>query len=246
MRTAEAWKRITRSVLVFLKWPEPGRVKTRLASTLGPERAAALYRHWVGVILGHLQPIRSATRLVGYFEGAPEEAFRDWLALADDWWPQPSGDLGERLVAGFARAFHLGGPVLAVGTDCLEIDAGLLLQAFEQLSHRDVVFGPTPDGGYYLIGLSVARPELFRSIRWSSPFALDDHLRCCREERWSVSLLSMRHDIDTENDWHSYLQRTGQSRSSTTDNLGGRDSNAERGGDTAEVARISTRPIETG
>jgi glycosyltransferase A (GT-A) superfamily protein (DUF2064 family) len=126
----------------------------------------------------------------GYFDGAPQEAFRDWHALADGWWPQPTGDLGERLVAGFGRAFHLGGPVLAVGTDCLEIDAGLLLRAFEQLAHRDVVFGPTPDGGYYLIGLSAARPDLFRSVRWSSPSTLDDHLHCCRENGWSVSLLS--------------------------------------------------------
>ena len=163
----------------------------------------------------------------GYFDGAPQEAFRDWHALADDWWPQPTGDLGKRLVAGFQRGFDLGGPVIALGTDCMEIETDLLLQAFRELSCHDVVFGPTADGGYYLIGLSAARPELFRSIRWSSPFTLDDHLHCCREERWSVSLLSMRHDIDTENDWHAYLQRTGQSSSSTTDNFGSRDSNAE-------------------
>jgi rSAM/selenodomain-associated transferase 1 len=228
MKTTEPRKRIARSVLVFLKWPEPGRVKTRLASTVGPERAAALYRHWVGVILGDLQPLRSATRLVGYFDGAPQEAFRDWHALADDWWPQPTGDLGERLVAGFGRAFHLGGPVLAVGTDCLEIDAGLLLQAFEQLTHRDAVFGPTSDGGYYLIGLSAARPDLFRSVRWSSPSTLDDHLHCCRENGWSVSLLSMRHDIDTEKDWRAYLLRARRSGSCAADDVGSHDPNPIR------------------
>jgi rSAM/selenodomain-associated transferase 1 len=197
-------------VLVFIKSPEPGRVKTRLASTLGPDRAAALYRQWIGLVLGQLQPLRSTTRLIGYFDGALYEAFHDWHALVDEWWPQPTGDLGERLVAGFESAFNLGMPVLAMGTDCLELETHLLLQAFEELSHNDVVFGPTSDGGYYLIGLPMIRPALFRSIRWSSPFTLSDHLRCCREQGWSVSLLPIRHDIDTESDWRAYLLRTGR------------------------------------
>ena len=207
MKTADARTKIARAILIFLKYPEPGRVKTRLARALGAERAAALYRNWIGIVLGLLQPLRDTTRLVGYFDGAPHEAFCDWHMLADDWLPQPPADLGERLAAGFEWGFKLGGPVLAVGTDCVEIEADLLLHAFEELSHQDVVFGPTPDGGYYLIGLSVARPELFWSIRWSSPFTLADHLRCCREKGWSVSLLPMRHDIDTENDWRAYLRR---------------------------------------
>jgi uncharacterized protein len=216
-----------RTVLIFMKCPEPGRVKTRLASTLGPERAAALYRQWIGLVLDQLQPLRSTTRLIGYFAGGPCEDFHDWHALADEWWPQPTGDLGERLVAGFESGFELGRPVLAVGTDCVEMEAHLLLQAFEELSHQDVVFGPTPDGGYYLIGLSMARPALFRSIRWSSPFTLSDHQRCCREHGWSVSLLPMRHDIDTENDWRGYLFRTEQSKSRAADELGGRHPNFE-------------------
>lgn len=221
MKTADAETRVARSILIFLKYPEPGRVKTRLASTLGPARAATLYRHWIGTVFGLLQPLRSSARLLGYFDGAPYEAFRDWHALADDWCPQPSGGLGDRLAAGFGRGFHLGGPVLAVGTDCLEMEPELLLQAFEELSSHDVVFGPTPDGGYYLVGLSAARPALFRSIRWSSPSTLSDHLRCCRERSWSVSLLPVRHDIETEDDWRAYLLRTGQPGSAVVHTLGG-------------------------
>jgi rSAM/selenodomain-associated transferase 1 len=207
--TTAAAPTIARSVLIFMKSPEPGRVKTRLARALGAKQAAALYRDWIGFVLGLLQPLRNTTRLVGYFDG-PLEAFHEWHALADDWRPQPSGDLGERLLAGFEWEFKRGGTVLAVGTDCVEIDADLLLQAFEILSQHDVVFGPTPDGGYYLIGLSMLRPALFRSIRWSSRFTLADHLRCCRDQGWATSFLPIRHDIDTENDWHEYLARTGQ------------------------------------
>jgi rSAM/selenodomain-associated transferase 1 len=227
MKTADPGGRIARTVLTLLKYPEPGRVKTRLASTLGPERAAALYRQWIGIVFGLLQPLRRTARVVGYFDGAPHEVFREWHTLADDWWQQSTGDLGERLIAGFERGLQFGGPVLAVGTDCVEVEAALLLQAFEQLSHQDVVFGPTPDGGYYLVGLSVARPDLFRSIRWSGPSTLSDHLRCCREKGWSVSLLPMRHDIDTENDWHAYLLRTCRSGTNAANDFGGGHPNAE-------------------
>src|SRR5438874_13740741 len=113
--------RRTGTVLIFLKFPEPGQVKTRLALTIGPARAAALYSQWIGIVFELLQPMRATARLVAYFDGAPHEAFRDWHELADDWWPQPAGDLGERLTAGFAWGCNLRGPVLAVGTDCVEI-----------------------------------------------------------------------------------------------------------------------------
>jgi rSAM/selenodomain-associated transferase 1 len=200
------------TVLVFVKYPEPGRVKTRLAGRTSPEHAARLYRQWIGSVLGRLQPLRTTTRLVGYFDGAPREAFGDWHRLADDWWPQPEGDLGDRLVAGFEVGFDGdGGPVIAVGTDCLELEAEGITEAFEALSARDVVFGPAADGGYYLVGTSRARPSLFHSVRWSSPFTLADHLSRCRQEGWSVALLPCRHDIDTWDDWQAYLVRTGRS-----------------------------------
>jgi rSAM/selenodomain-associated transferase 1 len=197
-----------RTVLVLIKYPARGRVKTRLARAIGGERAAALCRGWIGTVLGKLQALRPATRVVGYFDGADREAFREWHALADDWWPQPAGDLGERLREGLSAALTPNGPALAVGTDCLEIDAETIADAFAALTDKDVVFGPCPDGGYYLVGSSAPRPALFRSVRWSGPFTLADHLKRCREEGWSFALLPARQDIDTWQDWQAYLART--------------------------------------
>jgi uncharacterized protein len=214
------------TLLVFVKYPEPGCVKTRLARTTGPERAAALYSQWISIVLGLFQALRPATRLVGYFDGAGHDAFGEWHALADEWWPQTAGDLGDRLSAGIAAALDSGGPALAVGTDCLEITPHLVTQAFAALSHKDVVFAPTEDGGYYLVGTPKIRPELFRSVRWSSPFTLADHLRRCRREGWSVALLPRLHDIDTWEDWQAYLLRTGQSPGAGLDS-GCRHSHAE-------------------
>jgi rSAM/selenodomain-associated transferase 1 len=216
-----------RTVLVFLKYPQAGRVKTRLAEFVGPEQAASLYRDWIGIVFGQLESLRSNTRLVGYFDGASAEAFAEWQRLADEWWPQPSGDLGDRLIAGLARGFDAGGPVLAVGTDCLEMGPALIEQAFEGLARTDVVFGPTPDGGYYLVGMAAFRPALFRSVRWSSSYTLSDHLLRCREEGWSVSSLPMRHDIDTWQDWLAYLARNGRPTGGEVPEPGGRHSDPQ-------------------
>jgi rSAM/selenodomain-associated transferase 1 len=194
---------------VFARRPEPGRVKTRLAAEVGPERAAELYRGWVGEVFSALQPLRESTRLVCCYDGAPREAFASWERLADDWWPQPPGDLGERLAAGFRQALEAGGPVAAVGTDCLELDAALVGAGFDLLRSRDVVFGPTPDGGYYLVGMSADRTALFCGVRWSCPETLADHLARCREGGWSSGLLPPRHDIDTWDDWLAYQERWG-------------------------------------
>jgi rSAM/selenodomain-associated transferase 1 len=202
---------VTATVLVFLKYPEPGRVKTRLATAIGPDRAAALYRDWIGVVLRALQPARSRVTLVGYHDGGPAERFAGWSPLVDVWRPQPPGDLGDRLAAGFADAHVYGGPVLAVGTDCPEIDARLIDRALELLLDRDAVFGPATDGGYYLVGTARHLPEFFDGVRWSSPHTRSDHLARCRERGWSFGLLPELADIDTGDDWQAYLERRGSS-----------------------------------
>lgn len=195
------------SILVFLKNPEPGKVKTRLAATMGPEPAAALYQEWIGVVLNSLQPLRKWAEVIGFFAGGSVEQFRPWHHLVDRWLPQPEGDLGERLENGFAVAHQLGGPVLAVGTDCLELEGSLIRQAFAALEDHDAVFGPATDGGYYLVGTARDLPAFFRGIRWSSEQTLQDHLTRCRVSDWSVALLPTRHDLDTWDDWQAYLHR---------------------------------------
>jgi rSAM/selenodomain-associated transferase 1 len=198
------------TILVFAKYPAAGTVKTRLAAAVGPEQAALMYRGWIGEVFDVLQPLRGPSWLVCCFDGAPRESFGEWDHLADDWWPQPAGDLGERLAAGFQRALAGGGPVIAVGTDCLELDPPLIRQAFDVLANRDVVFGPTPDGGYYLVGMSIDARGVFASVRWSCAKTLEDHLGRCHERGWSHGLLPARHDIDTWDDWLAYLERVGR------------------------------------
>jgi len=187
-----------------LKYPAAGQVKTRLAESLGDQRAAELYRQWIGLVFEQMQPLRGSVHVVGYFTGAPAEAFGEWRDLADDWWPQPDGDLGTRLAAGFERAHSRSGPVAAIGTDCLEIDAALVGDAFSRLERHDAVFGPTPDGGYYFVGTSRHVPEFFDGVPWSCADTLSTHVSLCEKRGMSTSLLQQRRDVDTFDDWQAY------------------------------------------
>ena len=90
------------TLFVFLKYPAPGKVKTRVAVELGTKAAANLYRDWIGIVLRNIQPVRPTIRIVGYFDGGTVEQFAEWFPLVDDWLPQSSGDLGERLAYAFA------------------------------------------------------------------------------------------------------------------------------------------------
>jgi rSAM/selenodomain-associated transferase 1 len=197
------------TVLVYLKYPEPGCVKTRLAATIGPVRAAGLYRGWIGQVLDRLQPLRPGITIIGAIDGARPEAFADWTAFVDRWWEQPVGDLGARLDAGFRYAHADDRPVLAIGTDCLELEPHLIREAFARLQDRDAVFGPTSDGGYYLVGTARYLTGFFTGIRWSTANTLDDHLRRCQENDWRVELLCTLNDIDTWDDWLAHCQRRG-------------------------------------
>lgn len=185
------------SLVVFLKWPEPGKVKTRLAADIGDVRAAQLYHGWIGQVLTAIQPVRPNTRVIGYFDGAPANRFTEWGDLVDDWVEQPSGDLGHRLDAAF-RQFPP--PIIAIGTDCLTLHARHIDDSLRSLESSDVVFGPAIDGGYYLVAARTHWGGLFDHVRWSSEETLKDHVTRCRSLGLSVSLLEMMSDIDNAAD----------------------------------------------
>jgi glycosyltransferase A (GT-A) superfamily protein (DUF2064 family) len=216
-------------LLVFLKYPEAGRVKTRLAEEIGADAAVRLYREWIGTVLQNVQAVRPDMHIVGYVDGAAPAKFSEWSALVDEWLPQPAGGLGERLAAGFQLGHARGGPVIAIGTDCLEVDATHVRSAFAHLLRQpqpptprpsspeaegegerpaDAVFGPATDGGYYLVGARNRIAGFFDNIRWSSPHTLSDHLNRCTELGLRVALLPQLSDIDTVADWQAYCQRS--------------------------------------
>ena len=162
---------MTRNLIVFTRYPEPGKTKTRLIPELGGEGAADLSRELIGRTLkmAAAAAAHPQTHVSVYFTGCDEA---DARALAPGDYShreQEGADQGSRMSAAFTATFDDGYErAVMVGTDCPELDEGKVAAAFAKLAEADVVLGPAADGGYYLIGLKASRPELFQGIEWGS------------------------------------------------------------------------------
>ena len=187
-------------LVLMLKAPRLGTVKTRLAAVLGPEQATWIYRALVERQLAAV-PTEWAVE-VFYAPADAEVEMRAWLGPGPHLVAQAEGDLGERLEAAVADALARSpGGVLVVGGDCPGLDATILREAARALETHDVVLGPAGDGGYYLIGLRSARPELFRGIAWSTERVLAQTVAKAEADACSVALQQKLDDVDTVEDW---------------------------------------------
>ena len=192
-------------LIIFLKAPRPGTVKTRIAQSAGADRSCAIYREMVGTVLEHLRPIRHAQLCFAPDDAGPEIV--PWLR--EDWTarPQGGGDLGERLHRAFVSAFTAGAErVVIVGSDCPEVKAADIRNAWRESKSHDLVLGPAVDGGYWLIGLRAPQPDLFHDIAWSSEQVLGQTLQRAKSLGLRIQLLRILTDIDTEADWNAYVR----------------------------------------
>lgn len=190
-----------RVLLVFAKAPVPGRVKTRLARTLGDERAAELYRRIGRSVVDRVRggPWRT---VVVHTPPDAGHAVREWLGGDVELRPQAGGDLGQRMASAFRWAFDEAGArrVCIVGTDAPAVDRATVETAFTALDDADVVIGPAADGGYYLLALDRPRDALFRDVPWSTDRVLRRTLRTASEHGLRSRLLDEAVDLDTADD----------------------------------------------
>jgi uncharacterized protein len=194
---------MTPTVIAFLKAPRPGGVKTRLARDFGVAAATGIYRALAGEQWHRIPP---EWRAEVHFAPADAEAeMRGWLGPRGVFRPQVEGDLGARLIAGFAQAFAAGGaPVIAIGGDCPGLDSACLEAARAALQDVDVVLGPAVDGGYYLIGLNRPAPVLFSGIPWSTSRVLATTLARTEAAGLRCHLLETKLDIDDAASWERH------------------------------------------
>lgn len=187
------------ALIVFLKHPTPGRVKTRLAAALGAEDAAAVYRVLAEEVMRRTRSPR-LRRLAFHAPDATRAEMDAWLP-GEDWHVQQGADLGERMRRAFDAAFGLGADRVAiVGTDLPELGAAEVLAATAALERAEVVLGPSRDGGYYLLALRHPAPGLFEDVPWSTDAVLGTTLERARTLGLSVHRLEPRSDIDTPRD----------------------------------------------
>jgi len=199
-----------RVILVFVKWPEPGRVKTRLGAEVGNDEAAAIYRQLAERVFALVDEAPADEIRIVFDPQDRETAFRDWIgpwfrhSEAVSFHPQASGNLGDRLRNAFAAVFENENTLAAaIGTDCIEIDAATFEETWSALEsgNTDAVFGPARDGGYYLLGLGGMQPALFTKIPWSTEKTLEASLANAEAAGLRVTLLDAKNDIDTLADW---------------------------------------------
>ncbi|MDP1579751.1 MAG: TIGR04282 family arsenosugar biosynthesis glycosyltransferase [Candidatus Didemnitutus sp.] len=184
------------TVVVMLKAPREGTVKTRLAADVGPAQATRIYRL---LVERQLAAIPAHWPVEVHFAPADaHEEMRDWLGPRPRLCPQADGDLGQRLTRAVNASFaHGAAAVLVIGGDCPELDRDALQSAAGALGTHEVVLGPASDGGYYLIGLTLPQPEIFADIPWSTSGVLTATLQKTDAVGLIPLCLSVRDDVDT-------------------------------------------------
>jgi len=188
-------------LLIFIKNSIPGKVKTRLARSIGDEAALRVYEQLLSHTRHIVTPL-ACTKMVCYSEAIP----------AQDGWPetefrkavQHGSDLGQRMQQAFDVSFRQGyTPVVIIGSDCAELTTNILQDAFAQLQTHDCVIGPARDGGYYLLGMHTFTPAVFQNKAWSTATVFADTLADLQQAGKSVFLLPVLSDIDTVEDLES-------------------------------------------
>jgi rSAM/selenodomain-associated transferase 2/rSAM/selenodomain-associated transferase 1 len=190
-------------LVIFTRYPEPGRTKTRMIPALGAMGAAELQRRMTQHTLRWADRLHRSGRVAieVRFDGGDAALMAERFGSAFAYRPQSGGDLGRRMAQAFADVCAAGAPrVVIVGTDCPELSAQLAVAAFDALQRFDVVFGPATDGGYYLIGLRRPVPELFEGVVWGSGAVLSTSIQIAARLGLSVRLLKPLDDVDRPED----------------------------------------------
>ncbi len=189
-------------ILVFAKSPRLGRVKTRLARTMGEEAALRLYRSFVADLLDTLSDIGRRVAICHHPANA-EPAMRAWLGDRWIYRPQTGADLGARMANALADSFAEGAAhALVVGGDLPDLPTSVISAGFRGIETNGAVLGPARDGGYYLIGFSASafQPAVFRDIPWGTDAVYSRTLARMAQSGLTPATLPVWSDVDTEDD----------------------------------------------
>ena len=186
------------ALILFVRHPEPGKVKTRLAKVIGDEKALDVYN----LLLNH-------TRQITIPANCPKFVYYTDKVIEHDLWTLPGynkrqqsgADLGERMSNAFKDLFEQGfKKVIIIGSDCYQLQTEIINQAITALTGVDVIIGPTFDGGYYLLGMSRFIPKLFVDKKWSTEQVATQTIETISKLNLSYNLLEKLYDVDEASD----------------------------------------------
>lgn len=185
-------------LIIFYRNPELGKVKTRLAKTIGNEKALSIYLK-----------LANHTRVITQDLQVDKVVYYSHFIDTEDAWPnqlykkklQSGEDLGEKMLHAFEEGFQNGyQKICIIGTDCFELNSFIVSKAFAQLKKEDAVLGPAKDGGYYLLGMNQLLKEVFQNKEWSTDSVASSTLQDFKNKNVSCSLLPELTDVDEEKD----------------------------------------------
>ena len=185
-------------LIVFVKNPELGKVKTRLARTIGDEKALYIYKLLLEQTFQVTLPVLAEKKLY-YSEFVQNiDQFND---LVYEKHIQNGDGLGDKMYNAMKHSFgEWADKVVLIGSDCFELNSGIIEEAFKALEESDYVLGPAKDGGYYLIGMKELNLEIFQNKEWSAENVFLDTLLDIKNQEKSHYLLPTLSDVDTEED----------------------------------------------
>jgi rSAM/selenodomain-associated transferase 1 len=189
------------SLIIFVKNPELGHVKTRIAKTAGDKRALQIYIE----LMKHTRKIAltaDTSRLLFYSQEI--NRVDDWSNEDFQKHLQVETDLGGRMTAAFAEGFKRHDKVVIIGSDCASLTPEIVQEAFDALDKNDFVVGPTFDGGYYLLGMRSFQPTVFENVEWSTESVFPTTIERINALNATYHLTEHLSDIDFEEDWIKY------------------------------------------
>jgi len=186
---------------IMIKYPEPGRVKTRLAGDIGTEKAALICRKITERVMKQTMPDAGKyDRFVFYDPPKKLQDFLSWLPH-EKFIAQTGSDVGNRMDNAIRYLLENGAKKAVItGADIPDLTGKIIIQAFEMLDKADAVVGPAHDGGYYLIGMKSPMSELFHNIPWSTGDVFSETVRTLKNSGKSYAVLPVLSDLDTIED----------------------------------------------
>ncbi len=197
-----------RCIVIFVRYPEKGAVKSRLAPVLDEELVVSLYEAFVRDLLATLEGSGHPFRIAFTPEEREEDIFRCFGR--HDGFPQTGTDLGERMKSAFQRCFSDGfSSVLLIGSDIPDLSPEIFAEAFKALDNNDAVIGPAADGGYYLIGFrrEAFAPAAFAGVSWGTGTVFAETMARLGRAGGGVHRLPLWRDVDTPEDLRDLVRR---------------------------------------
>ncbi len=197
----------SKGLIIFSKYPEYGKVKTRLAATIGNEKAIKFYTVCAQYLFDNAKKLKKSVEIFLFYSPVKDlQKVKEWVSEDFTFIPQTGNDLGKRMQNAFTEIFNRGmKKVVIVGTDIPDVTYEVLTDAFGALDKNDIVIGPSYDGGYYLLGMRKPFPGLFENIEWSTGSVFDSTIKKIKKLNLSFFTLPKLHDVDTEMELLNWL-----------------------------------------